>query len=347
MDIDLLKELVMTEGISGFESKIRDKIREKIKNLDLDDILVDKLGNLIAIKKGTSDKYILFCAHMDELGLVVSSIDEKGFISFKKVGGIDDRILVSRVFRILGDKGEVLGVTGLIPPHLMVESKNADTVIPWQNLKIDIGAKNRNEVLDMGIEIGTPIVFKKEFFVNGDLIFSRGLDDRVGVYILIKIIENFKKIKPYNNLILAFTVEEEIGLRGASVLSNNFNPDFVVAIDSISSTDMNNIPSVYKDSVILGSGPVIRKVDSRMIVDEDVFKFIKSLSIKLNIPIQIGVSGGSTDASIIETTNRGFKAVPLCFPIRYTHSTVEISSIKDIQNLLNLSIQLINSKIDL
>jgi len=347
MDLNLIKDLVFVEGVSGFESKIRERIKKEIEKLKLDDLKIDNLGNLIAVKKGKSNNFILLAAHMDELGLVVSSIDDNGLIGFKKIGGIDDRILLSRVFRILGSKGVIIGVTGLCPPHLTVDDKSSESVIPWHNIKIDIGAKSKNEVLEMGIEIGTPIVFQKEFYINEDNIIARGLDDRVGVYILIKILEHFKELKPYNNIIVAFTVEEEIGLRGASVLANNFNPDFVIAVDSMSSTDIYNAPSVYKNSISLGSGPVIRKVDARMIVDEDVFEFVKNLAINSKIPFQIGVSSGSTDASIIEITNKGYKSVPLCVPIRYTHSTVEICSIKDIENLTDLCIDIIQNKLEL
>ncbi|MGB9749728.1 MAG: M42 family metallopeptidase [Caldisericia bacterium] len=347
MDLNLIKDLVFVEGVSGFESKIRERIKKEIEKLKPDDIKVDNLGNLIAIKKGKSDNFILLAAHMDELGLVVSAIDDNGLISFKKIGGIDDRVLLSRVFRVLGSKGDVIGVTGLLPPHLTTDGKTSESVIPWHDLKIDIGAKSKQEVLEKGIEIGTPIVFQKEFYINNDYIISRGLDDRVGVYILIKILEHFSKIKPFNNIIIAFTVEEEIGLRGASVLANNFNPDFVIAVDSMSSTDIYNVPSVYKNSINLDKGPVIRKVDTRMIVDEEVFDFVKKIAIKTNIPYQIGVSGGSTDASIIEITNKGFKAVPLCVPIRYTHSTVEICSIKDIENLISLCIEIIENNIEI
>lgn len=347
MDLNLIKDLVLVEGVSGFENKIRERIKKEIEKLKPDDIKIDNLGNLIAVKKGKSNNFILFTAHMDELGLVVSSIDDNGLIGFKKIGGIDDRVLLSRVFKILGSKKTVIGVTGLLPPHLTVDNKSSEAIIPWHDMKIDIGAKSKNDVLNMGIEIGTPIVFQKEFYINNDLIISRGLDDRAGVYILIKILEYFKEVKPFNNIIIAFTVEEEIGLRGASVLANNLNPDFVVAVDSMSSTDIYSVPSVYKNSIFLGLGPVIRKVDARMIVNEDVFEFIKNLAINSKIPYQIGVSSGSTDASIIEITNKGYKSVPLCVPIRYTHSTVEICSINDIENLTKLCIEIIQNKIEL
>lgn len=340
MNLELLEKLIKTPGISGFESKIRNFIKNEIENKNLDSIFVDNLGNLIAIKKGESEKKIVLISHMDELGLVVSSIDENGLIGFKKIGGIDDKILISRVVKILGEK-EVFGFIGLLPPHLTVENKS-DGVLSWYSLKIDIGAKSKDEVLNKGIKIGDPIVFEKEIYFLDDFVIGRGVDDRFGCFILLNLIEEYKNKKPKNTLIFVFSVEEEIGLRGASVIPPQFNPNLVIAVDSVSSTDIYNTPSVYKNSVNLREGPVIRKVDARMIVDEELFNFVYALSKKENIPIQISVSGGSTDASITEISYTGFKSIPLCFPVRYTHSTVEISSLKDGENLIKLLNLIIN-----
>lgn len=343
MNLELLKNLLKTPGVSGFESKIRDFIKNEIKNKNLDEIYEDSVGNLIAIKKGIKEDKIVLISHMDELGLVVSSIDENGFIGFKKIGGIDDRLLISRVVKILGEN-EVLGVIGLLPPHLNIDSKN-EGVIPWYNLKIDVGAKDKDEVLRMGIKVGDSIVFEKEIFFKNDIVIGRGLDDRFGCFLLMEIIESYKEKLPLNTIVFVFSVEEEIGLRGASVIAPKFNPKLIVAVDSVSSTDLKDTPSVYKNSIMLGGGPVIRKVDARMIVNEDVFNFVYNLSKENNIPIQIGVSGGSTDAAITEISYTGYKSIPLCFPVRYTHSTVEMVSIKDGFNLINLLDKIINHEL--
>lgn len=343
MNLDLLVNLLKTPGVSGFESRIRDFIKNEIKDKNLDDIYVDRIGNLIGIKKGVKDSVVLLISHMDELGLVVSSIDESGLIGFKKIGGIDDKLLISRVVRILGEN-DVLGVIGLLPPHLTVESKNEGTV-PWYNLKIDIGAKNRDEVIKLGIKIGDPIVFEKEVYFKDDFVISRAIDDRFGCFLLIELMERYKDLKPLNSIVFVFSVEEEIGLRGASVIAPKFNPDLVIAVDSVSSTDLKDVPQVYKNSIIVGDGPVIRKVDARMIVDETIFNFVYKICKDNDIPIQIGVSGGSTDASIIETSYIGYRSIPICFPVRYTHSTVEISSLKDGENLIKLLDLIINHEL--
>lgn len=343
MNLNLLKELLRTPGVSGFESRIRDFIKKEIENKNLDNIYKDKIGNLIAIKKGVSENKIVLISHMDELGLVVSSIDESGLISFKKIGGIDDRLLISRVVKILGEK-EIIGVIGLLPPHLTVDSKNEGT-LPWHNLKIDIGVKSKEEVFKLGIKVGDPIVFEKEIVIKDDLVIGRGLDDRFGCFLLMELIENYKDKKPLNTIIFVFSVEEEIGLRGASVIAPQFNPDLIIAVDSVSSTDIKDTPSVYKNSVLLGEGPVIRKVDARMIVDEEIFNFVYKLSKENDIPIQISVSGGSTDAAITETSYTGFKSIPICFPVRYTHSTVEMVSLTDGENVIKLLDKIMNHEL--
>ncbi len=343
MNLNLLEKLLKTPGVSGFESKIRDFIRKEIENKNLDEIYKDNIGNLIAVKKGVKESKVVLISHMDELGFVVSSIDESGLIGFKKIGGIDDRLLISRVVKILGEN-EVLGVIGLLPPHITVDSKN-EGVIPWHNLKIDIGVKSKEEVLKLGIKIGDPIVFEKEIFFNGDFVIGRGLDDRFGCFLLMELIDKHKDTKPLNTLVFVFSVEEEIGLRGASVIAPQFNPDLIIAVDSVSSTDIKDTPSVYKNSVLLGEGPVIRKVDARMIVDEEIFNFVFKLSKENNIPIQISVSGGSTDAAITEISFTGFKSIPLCFPVRYTHSTIEMVSLRDGENLIKILDKIINHEL--
>lgn len=348
MNLELLKKLIETPGVSGFESKIRDFIKREAKKRNPDEIYEDTLGNLIVVKEGKSKEKVLFMAHMDELGMAVSSIDEKGFIGFQKLGGIDDRVLVSRTVRLITEDKEIYGVIGIVPPHLSVEKEIEGKITPWYKLQIDIGAKSKEEVISLGINQGTPIVFKKDFIqLNNDLIVSRGLDDRFGCFLLLNLLEVFKEKKSLNTIILVFTTEEEIGLRGASVVAPRFNPMLSTAVDSISASDFSLVSIAYKNSVVVGSGPVIRKVDRRMVVDERLFNFFTEFLTKKGIPFQIGVTGGSTDASIVETAGSGFLSIPLCFPLRYTHSTVEVVSLKDGENLLKALFELSMSAINL
>ena len=348
MNLDLLKKLVETPGVSGFESKIREVIKEEVKKRDPDKVHEDTLGNLIVVKKGKREGTILFMAHMDELGMVVSSIDEKGFVGFQKLGGIDDRVLVSRVVRLITEDKEIYGVIGIVPPHLSVDKEMEGKITPWYKLQIDIGAKSKEEVISLGIDQGTPIVFKKDFLLlNNDLVVSRGLDDRFGCFILINLLEMFRKTKPLNTLVFVFTTEEEIGLRGASVVAPQLNPLLTVVVDSISASDFSLVSLPYKNSIVVGKGPVIRKVDRRMVVDEKLFNFFSKFMEEKNIEFQIGVTGGSTDASIVETEGVGFYSIPLCFPLRYTHSTVEVVSLENGEKLTRVLYELATNQIDI
>ncbi len=348
-DLTLLTNLLNTPGVVGYEEPIRLFIKKEAQKYT-DDVIIDALGNLIAIVKGNKGvSTTLFMAHMDELGLVVSAIDKKGYLSFQKLGGIDDRILPSRIVRILADEGEVMGIIGLKPPHLTIEPQEKEKTTPFHQLKIDIGVKTREEALALGIKIGTPMVFTKEFsfFNRDDLICCRGIDDRLGCYALIKLLHHLKENPPENTVVLAFTTEEEIGLRGAMVLGPQFNPDITIACDSISSPDFPGVASMYEGSFEVGGGPTLRIVDNRMVAGKELISFMEKIALQIGVTLQYGVSGGSTDASAVETAYKGYKTIPVCFPVRYTHSTVEIASLKDIDGLIKLYSAITQKTIDL
>ncbi|MBT9164917.1 MAG: putative aminopeptidase YsdC [candidate division WS2 bacterium] len=348
-DLNLLTTLLNTPGVVGYEEPIRLFIEKEVQKYT-DDVRIDSLGNIIAVVKGNKGvSTTMFMAHMDELGLVVSAIDKKGYLSFQKLGGIDDRILVSTKVRILSDKGEVAGIIGLKPPHLMIEPQEKDKTTPFHQLKIDIGVKTREEALALGIKIGTPMVFTKDFFFlnSEDLICCRGIDDRLGCYTLIKLLHDLKENPPENTVVIAFTTEEEIGLRGAMVLGPQFNPDIAIACDSISSPDFPGVASMYEGSFEVGGGPTLRVVDNRMVAGKELIRFMEKIASRVGVTLQYGVSGGSTDASAVETAYKGYKAIPVCFPVRYTHSTVEVSSLKDIDGLIKLYSAITREPIDL
>lgn len=348
-DKKLLTNLIKIPGVVGFEEPIREYLKTEASKY-ADEVKIDALGNLIAIVIGTKKDYrVMYMAHMDELGMVVSAIDSKGYLSFYKLGGIDDRILPSRAVRILTTKGEINGIIGLKPPHLLVDQQEKDKTTPWHQLKIDIGVKSRHEALALGIRVGTPIVFHKEilFLNQDDLIVSRGLDDRMGCFTLIKLLKNLKEKRPENTSIIVFTTEEEIGLRGAQVLGPQFHPDLTIACDSISSPDFPGISPAFEGSFEVGGGPTIRLVDNRMVVDSQIVRFVERIAKKQGVTIQYGISGGSTDAAATETSYKGYKALPLCFPVRYTHSTVEVVSLQDLEGLVRLYTAFSNEPIEL
>jgi len=334
----LLEELLMVPGVSGYEEPIRERIRELTKDC-LDRVEVDALGNLIGIREGEGKCHIAFFAHMDELGLVVANITSDGFIRFKKMGGIDDRVLPSRQVRLFSSQGaEIPGVIAWVPPHMAIEGqKELDKVVPWQNLLIDIGARSAEEVRAMGVRVGDPIGFAKQTFrLANNLVSSRGMDNRAGCAVLIKVIQEMKKIQPGPRISWIFSTQEEYGLRGATVAGCRIRPDRAFIIDTASAPDFPGVPEIYRDQFQIGKGPLLRLVDSRMVTHQGLRKFIEQIASERDIPLQVGVVGGSTDAAAVQLAADGIAALAICIPCRYTHSTVEVVSLDDLQATVQL-----------
>jgi putative aminopeptidase FrvX len=335
--IELIKELVRIHGISGYETPVRKAIEGKIPQRI--EKKVDGMGNLIAAV-GSGPDEILFVAHMDELGLVVADIREDGFLKIKSLGGIDPRVMPGRVLRVLTKKGEVKGVVGLKPPHLMADDrKEMKEVIPFEELYLDVGADSAKEATDLGIEVLDPITFDKTFeILNNKYVSARGLDNRAGCAVLLKALEKAQTLKLKKKVYFAFSVQEERGLRGAQLVGATFQTQYAFAIDTASS---GLVPDSNRSlgPAVLGKGPALRAIDNRYIADPAFVKEIKSLAEDKRIPIQVIFTGGSTDAAAIDV--QGPKSLPITFPVRYTHSTVEMVSLKDLEYTLDLIMAII------
>ncbi|CAB50434.1 M20/M25/M40 family metallo-hydrolase [Pyrococcus abyssi] len=320
--IEELKEFTQIPGISGYEERIRERIIEEIK--DFADYKVDAIGNLI-VELGEGDERLLFMAHMDEIGLLITGITNDGKLRFRKVGGIDDRLLYGRHVSVVTEDKIIDGVIGAIPPHLSL-GKGKD-VIPWHELVIDIGAESKEEALELVKPLDFA-VFKKHFSVlNGRYVSTRSLDDRFGVVALIEAIKDLVDHDLGGKVVFAFTVQEEIGLKGARFLANRYAPEYAFAIDSFACCNE------LTGDVKLGGGPVIRAVDNSAIYSRDLARKVLSIAEKNKIPIQIGVTGGGTDASVFQER---CKALALSVPIKYLHSEVEMLQINDLENLIKL-----------
>ncbi|MEW6378688.1 MAG: M42 family metallopeptidase [bacterium] len=345
MEVDtLLEELIMVPGVSGYEEPIRKRIRELTEDC-LDRLEIDALGNLIGTREGQGKGHIAFFAHMDELGLVAANITPEGFIRFKKMGGIDDRILASRQMRLFTSQGvEIPGVVAWVPPHMAIEGqKELDKVVPWQNLVIDVGARNAEEVRAMGIKIGDPIVFAKQLSrLANNLVASRGIDNRAGCAALITVIRSMKGIQPGPKISCVFTTQEESGLRGAAVAGSRIRPDSAFIIDTASAPDFPGVPDIYRGQFQIGKGPLLRLVDSRMVTHQGLREYVEKIASEKNIPLQLGVVGGSTDAAAVQLAADGIPALAVCIPCRYTHATVETLSLDDLRTTVDLMKEIID-----
>lgn len=326
---DELKEVVMLPGVSGYEEQVRKYIRNYIGK----PMVEDAMGNLILDMGTGNGPSIAIVAHMDEVGLIVSNILDDGNIKFKVLGGVYDQMLAARAVEVHTSKGIIRGAIGYNAPHLSV-GRDAKDVITWDKLVIDIGTRSRKETEALGVKFLDPVVIKKDFFtVNKEMVCSRALDNRVGVTALLKVFDNLKNFKFNGKVSLIWTVQEEIGLRGANVIANTMDFDYVIALDTYSTTDSPGLEKFYQP-VFLGKGPVLRMVDVRMIASPKFRDRITAIAKKAKIPLQYGVTGGSTDGAIIQTS--GAITMPIGIPMRYTHSATEVVHLGDLSNLIKL-----------
>ncbi|MFW9830846.1 MAG: M42 family metallopeptidase [Candidatus Thorarchaeota archaeon] len=325
--------LLAATGVSGFETHIREAIHESAsKYCKLE---TDALGNLFA-SIGSGDPHILLIAHMDELGFVVTHIEENGCIRFRKIGGIDDRLLPSRPVIIHTQSGPVRGVIGMVPPHLMIDRSQMQRVIPWQELYIDLCTRSREETEALGIRILDPITFEKDFFILQEkYLCGRAIDDRFGCAVLIKLLERVANQALDRTVTFVWSVREEIGLHGATIIGNRFTPDIVLAVDSYATGDAPDVP-FYLAPVKLGAGPVLRLLDNRAIASSALREQFEVIAQKEKLPLQVGATGGGTDGAAIQRSGFGAHMMALSVAVRYLHSTVEICNLDDLENLVKL-----------
>ncbi|MDK2789637.1 MAG: hypothetical protein PWP15_144 [Methanothermococcus sp.] len=337
-----LKILSLERGISGREDRIRNYMEKELQT-SCDEVFTDKFGNLIA-KKGNKGPKIMIAAHMDEIGLMVKYIDDKGFLKFTKIGGINDQMLLNQKVVVHGSKGDIIGVLGSKPPHKMKESER-NKLIKYEDMFIDIGAKNREEAIEMGVEIGTWISFKAEFDSLGkDRITCKSFDDRAGCAVLLETMNQIKDMDLNCQVYAVGTVQEEVGLKGAKTSAFGINPDVAIALDV---TICGDHPGIKMEDapVELGKGPVACIVDASgrgLITHPKVLKMIKEVSQKNKIPVQYEVGeGGTTDATAIHLTRDGIPTGVISVPTRYIHTPVEVMDVNDLEKTVELIVSCI------
>jgi putative aminopeptidase FrvX len=318
----LLKKLSEAFGVSGQEGEVRALILAEIRD-KVDECRVDAMGNLIARRKGrgSSSFRVLAAAHMDEVGLLVTQIEDTGLLRFAKVGAIDDRVLPARAVFI--GQGRVPGVIGFKPVHL-TEKAERDKVMDAKQLAIDIGASSRGEAERL-VHRGDYAVFATDFLelpsVNSwRAVRGKALDDRVGCALLIGLLG----VKLPFELIAAFTVQEEVGLRGARVAAYAEDPDAAVVLECTAANEVPNRRDV-SPSTRLGQGPAVTVMDNSFIADPRLVEHFLSIAGRRNIPVQVKQPNiGGTDAGAIQRARRGVAAITVAVPARYIHSPAAI-----------------------
>ncbi len=332
IDFDLLKQISETPGAPGFEHQIRKLVSSEIKDL-VDEMYIDSMGSLIGVRKGRESKRVLVAAHMDEISFIVTHIDDDGFIRFHPLGGFDPKTLTAQRVIIHG-KQSIPGVMGSKPVHLMtVEEKNK--LVQLRDYFIDVGMKV-DKVKEI-ISVGDPITRERDLIVMGDCVNGKSLDNRVSVYILIETLKALKgKEIPYD-FYAAFTVQEEVGLRGAFNAAGHIDPDFGIGLDTTIAYDT---PGALAFEMVtkLGDGTAIKIMDASIICDSRMVSFMKSTAEKHNIKYQAEIlpAGGTDTAAIQRQGAKGSIAGAISIPVRHIHQSIEMAHIGDITASISL-----------
>lgn len=323
----LLEKLCNAMAVSGDEGEARRIVLEEVKPY-ADEVKVDALGSVLARKKSSEKKplRVLLDAHIDEVGFMIVHDDGDGFFQFETVGGIDPRHLVGK--QVIVGREHTVGVIGAKPVHMLTDEESEQT-IEVESMRIDLGPEGKANV-------GDRATFATRFRRAGPSIMSKSIDDRIGVAILIELLKHAPK---HIELCLSFSVQEEIGLRGAKVAAHYFNPDLAIAVDSTPSRDLPDYEGRenYTYNTKLGLGPVIYMANSSTIDDPRLVKFLAETAEKNEIPYQFRQpGGGGTNAGAIQKSRAGVPVVSVSVPHRYTHSPVSVSRVDDWKNTLNL-----------
>lgn len=328
----LIQKLVEIPAPSGYESEIRQAIRQEVEKTT-SQVRVDALGNLIATvgEASSQGKKIMLVAHMDEIGLMATHIDENGYVRFATIGWVASLYSVSNRVRFLDGTRGVIGAE---------RPQETNQVPPLERLFIDTGAANRKS---SPVKVGDLAVFDQSFSEIGSRWVSKAMDDRIGVLILLETLRTLRKTP--HQVVFVFSVQEEVGLRGATTAAYGVDPDIGLSVDV---TDTGDTPNGYRMEVRLGQGPAIKVRDGGMLADRKVVDWMARSAERASLPYQLEVlASGSTDAAALQTSRSGVPAGCLSVPCRYIHSQSEMVDYNDVQASVHLLVEMLSRPVDL
>ncbi len=329
-----LEKLSNMHGVTGREQEVS-RLMISMMKPHVDEISVDKLENVIAIKKdkNTSPK-VMIAAHMDEIGLMVKTITKKGFLQFAKMGGIDDRILLAQKVIIHTQKGPLQGIIGSKPPHIQKEEERKK-IVTYDSLFIDVGAEDREDANKMGVRVGDAVSFDIKFAkLTSDVVMGKAFDDRVGCAIMIEVLKELKNTDC--TLYAVGTVQEEVGLRGAATAAFGIDPDVGIALDVTVAGDVPGVKE-FEASVKMGKGPVLTVADYGLITHPKVMRLLLDTAEENRITYQLETGlPGATDAARMSLTRQGVPSGTISVATRYIHSPAGILNLRDAENSVKL-----------
>ncbi|HPJ64752.1 MAG TPA: M42 family metallopeptidase [Flexilinea sp.] len=328
---NLLEKLTQTTGVSGYENEIREVIRKEIEPF-ADDIQIDVMGNLIARKgiKKSGGKRIMISSHMDEIGLMASHINDKGFVYVATIGGVNPLTCFSARVKFLN------GTEGVV----YAETQKMDKVPTVDQLFVDVGADSAETC---PVKVGDEAVFVRSFLDMGNRVVSKAIDDRIGCLVAIETIKALKDSP--NELFFVFSTQEEVGLRGAKTSAFSINPEMGIAVDVTLAAD---VPHCEPGNPVLGKGPCIKVRDGSLIAHPKVIDAMKKAADRTGIEVQMEVlSHSGTDAGAIQLVRSGVPAGCLSIACRYVHSPSEMVDINDVSESVRLLVDLLSNPVDL
>ncbi|HEX9914854.1 MAG TPA: M42 family metallopeptidase [Candidatus Bathyarchaeia archaeon] len=340
--IEVMKELMEAFGPSGFE---REPNLVVMKHMDgvADEVLTDKLGT-VAFKLKGSGPTVLLTGHTDEVGFIVSSVSEEGYLTFNQLGGWWDQVLLAQRVVVRGRKGDVHGVIASKPPHILPQEERSK-MVEKRNMFIDIGACSKEEAEEAGVRVGDPVVPWSPFSLiqDGRVAMAKAFDDRIGAFVFMEAMRRIKEqgIAHPNTVVGAATVQEEVGLRGAQTIAHVVEPDVSIVLEVDIAGD---VPGIKPSEALtrMGKGPGLVTYDRSMIPNQPFKEFVIDTARLAQIPLQLSqVSGGGTDAGKIHMDRAGCPSVVITVPTRHIHSHVGMLSLKDTENAVRLVIELL------
>jgi endoglucanase len=328
---ELIQKLVEITGPSGYEGAVRDAIRQEIEPF-VDELRVDALGSLIARKgqKAEGGLRVMLSAHMDEIGIIATHIDEKGFVRFTSIGGLYPQVMLGGRVRFL------TGTPGIIGGERL-EGGGLHSI---DKMFIDVGATSRE---DCPVKVGDMAAFERPFVEIGRRYVSKAMDDRIAVAVQIETLRRLQS-SPHE-LYFVFSTQEEVGLRGATAAAYSVDPDLGIAVDVTTTGDT---PKSSRMEVALGHGPAIKVRDGGMLSDPRVVRWMADTAERAGLPYQLEIlEGGTTDARIIQITRAGVPAGCVSIPCRYVHSPSEMVDSQDVENAVRLLVELLSGPVEL